>query len=264
MMILDQIIAVKRQELERLAETFQLGTVEKKIASLPSTRGFRRTLEEAGGPVALIAEVKKASPSKGVIAAHFDPVHIASQYEAFGAACISVLTDVRFFQGSPKYLTNVSQTVKLPILRKDFIIDERQIYEARLIGADAILLIAAVLSERELRNFRRLAESLGLDALVEVHDERELDRALSSGATLIGVNNRDLHDFTVDLHTTARLADCIPPGTFLVSESGISSYADVEFVRSAGAKAILVGESLMRAQSIQHAIKTLLGGSPCQ
>jgi indole-3-glycerol phosphate synthase len=262
MMILDQIVAVKRQEVERLSQTFQLDAVEKEIASLPPTRGFRRRLEDARGPVALIAEVKKASPSKGVIASDFDPVRIAKEYESCGASCISVLTDAQFFQGSAADLTQVKRVVSLPLLRKDFIIDERQIYEARRIGADAVLLIAAILTGKQLRDFRLLAESLGLDALVEVHDERELEQALHSGATLVGVNNRDLPDFTVDLQTTARLAQSLPPGVFLVSESGIRDHEDVMFVCEAGARAILVGETLMRARSIRQAVETLLGDRP--
>lgn len=258
-MILDQITAVKRQEVEQLAKSFHLDSVEKEIESLSPTRGFADSLQSSLAPIAIIAEVKKASPSKGIIAQDFDPVRTAIQYEEAGAACISVLTDSRFFQGSSEYLTQVHHRVTLPVLRKDFIIDERQIYEARLMGADAILLIAAILSERQLYEYRQLAAQLGLDALVEVHDERELERALTSGATLIGVNNRDLRDFTVDLHTTERLAKRLPKETFLVSESGIGSYEDILFVKEAGAKAVLVGESLMRAPSIRCAIDSLLG-----
>jgi indole-3-glycerol phosphate synthase len=225
--------------------------------------------------IALIAEVKKASPSAGVICTDFDPVRIAKEYEAAGASCLSVLTDEKFFQGSLEYLRQIRAAVKLPLLRKDFIIDERQILEAIEWGADAILLIVAILDDERLRRFHSLAGEAGLAALVEVHDEAELDRALSIGAPLIGVNNRNLKTFKVDLATTERLAERLHRGaglqpaldrreacpTLLVAESGIHTRADVERLARCGASAILVGESLLKQGDIPGKIQELLGGN---
>ena len=212
----------------------------------------------------MIAEVKKASPSAGVICKDFDPVRIAREYEAAGASCLSVLTDEKFFQGSLANLKQIRESVKLPLLRKDFIIDERQILEAIEWGADAILLIVAILEDRQLADYQALASAAGLAALVEVHDEAELERALATGARLIGVNNRNLKTFEVDLGTTERLAAKVRhdvPGAdrFLVAESGIHSRADVDRLRGCGACAILVGESLMRGGNIALKARELLG-----
>ncbi len=229
--------------------------------------------------IALIAEVKKASPSAGVICKDFDPVRIAKEYEAAGASCLSVLTDEKFFQGSLDYLRQIRAAVKLPLLRKDFIIDERQILEAIEWGADAILLIVAILSDEQLAKFHSLATEAGLAALVEVHDEAELERALKISPALIGVNNRDLKTFKVDLATTERLAAKIKRRTgvapvsnlenrngdrleacpTLVAESGIHTRADVERLKKCGAGAILVGESLLRGGDIQSKIRELIG-----
>ncbi|KEO83752.1 indole-3-glycerol phosphate synthase TrpC [Tumebacillus flagellatus] len=258
-MILDRIVEVKRQEVAELAKAFNREEALAEIAKLPPTRGFADALRAASAYIGLIAEVKKASPSKGVIRPDFDPVVIAKTYEAAGASCLSVLTDEQFFQGHADYLRKIRASVNLPLLRKDFIIDEKQIYEARLIGADCVLLIAAILTTEQLREFRELASTLGLDALVEVHDEAELEQALASGATLLGVNNRDLRDFTVDLGTTARIAKLVPDGTLLVSESGIVTHDDVRAVKEAGAAAILVGETLMRDPEIAPSVDLLLG-----
>ena len=241
-----------------------------------AARGGRRDFAGAlrnpkRGPVALIAEVKKASPSAGVIRADFDPVRIAREYEVAGASCLSVLTDQKFFQGSLEYLQQIRGAVQLPLLRKDFIIDERQILEAVEWGADAILLIAAILSDAQLQRFHELATGSGLAALVEVHDEAELDRALNAGADLIGVNNRNLKTFKVDLSTTERLAARMhfssrntqhatghtPP--LLVAESGIHTRADVERLAKCGAHAILVGESLMKHADLGAKVHELLG-----
>ncbi len=219
--------------------------------------------------IALIAEVKKASPSMGVICHDFDPVRIAKDYEAAGASCLSVLTDEQFFQGSLDYLRQIRAAVKLPLLRKDFIIDERQILEAIEWGADAILLIVAILDDAQLKHFHTLASEAGLSVLVEVHDEAELDRALKIGAELIGVNNRDLKTFKVDLATTERLAAKLVesqtrptldprPSTLLVAESGIHTSADVARVAKCGAGAILVGESLVKHGNIQARVKALM------
>jgi indole-3-glycerol phosphate synthase len=215
--------------------------------------------------IALIAEVKKASPSAGVICKDFDPVRIAKEYEAAGASCLSVLTDEKFFQGSLDYLRQIRAAVKLPLLRKDFIIDERQILEAIEWGADAILLIVAILDDERLKKFHSLATEAGLAALVEVHDEKELARALKIGAKLIGVNNRNLKTFKVDLATTEKIAAKLfsSPAThhssLLVAESGIHTRADVERLKQCGASAILVGESLMRGGEIKAKIRELIG-----
>lgn len=212
----------------------------------------------------MIAEVKKASPSAGVICKDFDPIRIAREYETAGASCLSVLTDEKFFQGSLEYLKQIREVVKLPLLRKDFIIDERQILEAIEWGADAILLIVAILDDERLRHFQSLASAAGLATLVEVHDEPELQRALAADAQMIGVNNRNLKTFKVDLATTEALAASLRATTngserFLVAESGIHSRADVERLRASGAGAILVGESLMRGGSIAVKAAELIG-----
>lgn len=259
--VLDRIIATKQAEIAPLKASVpdKVLLMERALA-MPATRGFRRALEAAGPPCALIAEIKKASPSKGIIRPDFDPVSIAKSYEAGGATCLSILTDVSYFQGSPDYLQLVRDTVSLPLLRKDFIIDPIQVYEARVLGADAILLIvAATPSAARLAELRTIAESLGMDALVEVHDATELEIAQASGATLIGVNNRNLHDFSVDLGTFASLVSHFGPGVTAVAESGILTNADVQTVVSAGAQAILVGEALMRQDDIVTATKQLIG-----
>jgi indole-3-glycerol phosphate synthase len=245
MNILDTIVAEKKREVSLLPR----GRVT--VADLQrvpaSRRDFFAALQAKGrGPLALIAEVKKASPSAGIICADFDPVRIAREYEAAGAACLSVLTDEKFFQGSADHLRRIRAAVRLPLLRKDFIIDERQILEAVEMGADAILLIVRILDDEALRHLHGLAAGAGLGALVEVHNEAELDRALAIGARLIGVNNRDLDTLTVDLGTTERLAAKIAKDKLLVAESGLHTRADVARAERAGARAILVGESLLK------------------
>ena len=263
--ILDTIVEQKEREVAALpSRLIAAGDLRDAMLEHGERRDFFAALRQPRvGDVALIAEVKKASPSKGVICENFDPVRIAREYEAAGASCLSVLTDEKFFQGSLDYLRQIRQAVNLPLLRKDFIIDERQILEAIEWGADAILLIVAILDDARLRNFRELAEGAGLAALVEVHDETELDRALATGATLIGVNNRNLKTFHVDLTTTERLAAKLhsspASGRLLVAESGIHTRADVERLKRAGSGAILVGESLMRSGYIGAGVRTLLG-----
>jgi indole-3-glycerol phosphate synthase len=244
MNILDTIVAQKRLEVARLPARRVTAAAIRAARRAP--RDFMAALRRPKrGTVALIAEVKKASPSAGVIRADFDPVRIACEYEASGAACLSVLTDETFFQGSLEHLRRVRAAVALPLLRKDFIIDERQILEAVENGADAILLIVRILTNEQLARFHSLAVEADLAALVEVHDEGELERALAVDAGLIGINNRNLDNFTVDLDTTARLAAKIT-NKLIVAESGLHTGADVERVRRAGAGAILVGESLLR------------------
>lgn len=261
-MFLDRIVATKREEVERLKSTLNLGAAERKIAEMEPCRGFERALAAGNRnrPVGLIAEVKKASPSKGLIRPDFHPVLLAQAYEEAGTDCISVLTDVDYFQGSNDYLTQVKQGVKVPLLRKDFTIDERQIYEARLIGADAVLLIAAILTKTQLEAYHRLARELGLDVLVEVHNRPELETVLDIGtATLVGVNNRDLHTFATDLSVTEQLVSLMPPGVTAVSESALGSPADIDYVRRAGAQAVLIGEHFMRQPDVGEAIGALLG-----
>ena len=265
--ILDTIVAQKRLEVAQLpARLIAAGDLRDAMLERDGRRDFLAALRAPrAGDVALIAEVKKASPSAGVICPDFDPVRIAKEYETAGASCLSVLTDEKFFQGSLDYLRQIRAAVKLPLLRKDFIIDERQILEAIEWGADAILLIVAILDDRQLRDYQVLAESAGLTALVEVHDEAELDRALSAGARLVGVNNRDLKSFKVDLGTTERLATKLfaaPGGTerLLVAESGIHTRADVVRLKACGSRAILVGESLMKGGDIASQARALLGG----
>jgi indole-3-glycerol phosphate synthase len=253
--ILDRILTTKRAEVAGLRARLPIADLMAQSADLPPTRGFRARLV-AGR--ALIAEVKKASPSKGLIRADFDPVAIARAYELGGADCLSVLTDETYFQGSLAYLSAIRGAVALPLLRKDFVIDPSQIYEARVAGADAILLIvAAIPSPARLAEFRGVAEMLGMDALVEVHDRAELEKAIESGARLIGVNNRDLRTFVVRLETTEMLLPSFPPGTIAVAESGIVTAADADRLYAAGAHALLVGESLMRADDISAATRAL-------
>jgi indole-3-glycerol phosphate synthase len=266
MTILETIVEEKRREVARLPQRRVSGTdLRAAAAARGDVRDFAAALRKPkAGPVALIAEVKKASPSKGVIRAHFDPVAIAREYEAAGAACLSVLTDKKFFQGSLSYLKRIREAVSVPLLRKDFVIDERQILEAVEWGADAVLLIASILSDAQLKDYRLLAAEAGLAALVEVHDERELDRAMNSGAELVGVNNRDLKTFNVDLGTTERLAAHLrsaagSPAPLLVAESGIHTRADVERLARCGANAILVGESLMREEEPGVKVRELIG-----
>ncbi len=266
MTILETIVAQKRLEIAQLPDRIiAAGDLRDAMLGRDERRDFLAALRRPrSGDVALIAEVKKASPSAGVICPDFDPVQIAREYEAAGASCLSVLTDEKFFQGSLDDLKQIRAAVRLPLLRKDFIIDERQILEAIEWGADAILLIVGILEDRQLRDYRTLAEAAGLTALVEVHDETELDRALDSGARLVGVNNRDLRTFKVDLATTERLAAKLfaAPGAtdrMLVAESGIHTRDDVTRLIRCGARAILVGESLVRGGDIGHKARALLG-----
>jgi len=266
MNILDAIVEHKRIEIGRLPPG---AVTADDLRAAARARGCCRDFQEALrrprlGRTALIAEVKKASPSAGVICRDFDPVAIARHYEAAGADCLSVLTDEKYFQGSLTFLRQIREAVSLPLLRKDFVIDERQILEAIEWGADAILLIVAILDDQRLKHFHALAADAGLAVLVEAHDERELDRAVAAGATLIGVNNRDLKSFRVDLGTTERLAARLQtlsgPERLLVAESGIHTRADVERVADCGARAILVGESLMRHSNISAKVQELLNG----
>ncbi len=262
MNILDEIVKQKKREVARLpARRIAAGDLRDAMLERGEPRDFLAALKKPrGGGIGLIAEVKKASPSAGVICADFDPVRIAKEYEAAGASCLSVLTDEKFFQGSLAYLRQIRAAVKLPLLRKDFIIDERQLLEAVEWGADAVLLIVAILTDEQLAKFHSLAVEAGLSVLVEVHDEAELERALKMSPKLVGVNNRNLKTFKVDLATTEKLAGNIGAGKILVAESGIHSRADVERLQKCGAGAILVGESLLKQGDIAAKVRRLIGG----
>ncbi|OKP84458.1 indole-3-glycerol phosphate synthase TrpC [Paenibacillus sp. P32E] len=267
-MYLERIVATKVKEVEALSKTFSIEEAKRQIAVLPPTRGFRNALTKSRNrSMGLIAEVKKASPSKGLIRADFDPVSIAQGYAAGGADCLSVLTDKDYFQGSSAYLQQAREAVNLPLLRKDFIIDERQIYEARLLGADAILLIAAILTPEQLISFTDIAAELGLDILIEVHDRSELEMVLATGkvehpGVLLGINNRNLRTFETALATTAELAALLPATVPVISESGIAGPADIDYLKITGAIGVLVGEYLMRQPDVEQAVNELLGSLP--
>lgn len=255
--ILEKILSRKRIEVEESFRQRPLRDLMKQCEKTPPARDFLAPLREAP-PIRLIAEVKKASPSQGVIRRDFDPVAIALAYEKGGASCLSVLTDVDFFQGSLDYLAQVRQAVGLPVLRKDFIVHPYQVYEARAAGADAVLLIAECLNRQELRSIYQLVRELGMSALIELYDRRNLDNVLNTGAELIGVNNRNLTSFEVDLNHTIRLKKDIPADRIVVSESGISSPEDAMLLEQKGVHAMLVGESLMRQSDIVEATRRLL------
>jgi indole-3-glycerol phosphate synthase len=261
MTILDEIVASKREEVAAARRRLPLEVLEARAAMAPPVRNFRTAL--AGpGPIRLIAEIKKASPSAQVIRADFNPVAIARIYQEHGATCVSVLTDTPYFQGHLAHLEQVRASVAIPLLRKDFLIDDYQVVEARSAGADAILLIAEILDDATLLRLLAQARRLGMAALVEFHDVANLPRALASGADLIGINNRNLRHFGTDLDHTLRLRDQIPPKVVVVSESGIRTRHDVERLEAAGVSAVLVGESLLRATDIGLSIKRLLGVAP--
>jgi len=247
--ILHRILARKVEEIRERSERVSLRELSAQCAHMPPTRGFADALETsiAVGGAAVIAEIKKASPSRGVIRADFDPAAIARSYERGGATCLSVLTEVDFFQGSDVYLQQARAACALPVLRKDFVIDAYQVYEARSLGADCILLIAAALDDAALLEFSLIAAELDLDVLVEAHDAEELQRSVDLPVRLIGVNNRNLRTFDVSLDTTLALRDQMPPDRVLVTESGITTAADVARMRLAGVHAFLVGEIFMRA-----------------
>jgi indole-3-glycerol phosphate synthase len=253
-MILDTIVARKKEEVAKLLAR----GISPPAFDIPPARGFRKALTAAPG-IAIIAEAKKASPSKGIICPDFDPVRITRAYEQGGAQALSVLTDESFFQGSLSYIPAVRSVVGLPVLRKDFIVHEIQIRESQAFGADAILLIVAILEPEQLRDYLQMAQELGLDVLVEVHDERETETALAAGSALLGINNRDLRDFSVDLSTTFRLQRMVPRDIPLVSESGIRDYDDIRRLADHGIAAALVGETLMRAEDQAEALRLLTG-----
>lgn len=259
-MILDKILRYKEQEVRFARQALPLSALRERLSGLPAPRGFASALRrQAAVGTAIIAEVKKGSPSKGLIRADFDPVDIARRYQAGGAACLSVLTDRQFFMGDLSYLDRIAGAVTLPLLRKDFIIDPYQVVEARVHGADAVLLIAAALDQEPLEELYALAVDLGLDVLLEVHDAEELARALQLPVGLIGINNRDLQTFHTDLTVTERLLPLIPSDRLVVAESGIRTRADIVRLQKAGTRAFLVGESLMREEHFENRLQELLG-----
>jgi indole-3-glycerol phosphate synthase len=256
-MILGRILAEKKREVASAKVRCGEEELRKRALWKEPRRGFRNALAARAGH-AVIAEIKKASPSRGIIREDFDPASHARQYEAAGATCISVLTDAPFFQGSLEHLGAARAACSLPILRKDFVIDPYQITEARAWGADAVLLIVAALDERSLRSLAAVASRLGLDVLVEVHDENEMRVAIASGANLVGINNRDLRTFHTTLDVTRRLAPLAPAGTLVVAESGIKSGEDVALLRGVGVGAFLIGEYLMASPDPGAALESLL------
>lgn len=257
--ILTRIIARKHEEIAERSASINEATLRARAEQAPPTRGFAAALNQrlTNGDPAVIAEIKKASPSKGIIRADFDPVAIAQRYEDGGAACLSVLTDADYFQGSERFLIAARGACHLPVLRKDFIVEPYQVYESRSMGADAILLIVAALDDRQMKMLNTLAIELGMDVLVEVHNLEELERALKLDLALVGINNRDLHTFETRLETTFELLERVPEGVRVVTESGIATREDVERMRRGNVNAFLVGERFMREPDPGEALKQL-------
>lgn len=256
--ILNKIVQTKWQEIAQAKENQPLETLQARCHDLPPTRGFADALAQSP-PIRLIAEVKKASPSAGLIREDFDPAMIAQAYQRGGASCLSVLTDQQYFQGDLSYLQLIRDSVSLPLLRKDFIVDPYQVYEARVAGADAILLIAECLDAANMKELHDLAVDLGMDVLIELHSPDNLPKVLATGTRLVGVNNRDLHNFQVDTQRTLDIRKEVPTTQLVVGESGVRDRQLVEQWQQAGINAMLVGESLMRKPDIESAVRELLG-----
>ena len=255
--ILDTLADAARARVEENKKKKPMEVLKKEAKSLAADTGFPFEKALAAPGISVICEVKKASPSKGLIAVDFPYLEIARQYERAGASAISVLTEPEYFLGSDDYLREIAREVSIPVLRKDFTVDEYQIYEAKVLGADAILLIAAILSEEKIKEFYDLAKSLEIDCLVEVHNEKELKKVVACGCDIIGINNRNLKTFDVDLNTTSKLAPLIPYEAVLVSESGMKDENDMKNVKEQGADAVLIGETFMRSDDIKETMKQL-------
>ena len=245
--ILDTIAAYAKIRVEEAKKTLPLAEIKEQALAMNCITGFPFEKALCNGDISFICECKKASPSKGVIAEDFPYLTIAKEYEAAGASCISVLTEPKWFLGSNNYLQEIAQAVSIPCIRKDFTVDEYMIYEAKLLGAGAVLLICSLLPQEILQRYIRICDSLGLSALVEAHDEQEITAAVSAGARIIGVNNRNLKDFTVDIHKSGNLRGLVPESVLFVAESGIRTAADIDALRKANVNAVLIGETLMRA-----------------
>lgn len=255
-MILDDIVEERKQQLQREKDDIPFEEMKEMAEnSVRKNFGFKEALKKEG--LSVIAEVKKASPSKGIIAEKFYPVETAQSYEKAGAAAISCLTEEFYFKGSSKYFADIRAKVQIPMLRKDFVIDEYQIYEAKVLGADAVLLIAAILDEKQLQQFYDLAKSLDMDCLTEVHNQEELKKVISCKCDIIGINNRNLKTFEVDLNTTSKLVNMIPYEAVLISESGMQTKEDLLNVRKQGADGVLIGETLMRSENIEKTMEEL-------
>ncbi|MCF8495935.1 MAG: indole-3-glycerol phosphate synthase TrpC [Alphaproteobacteria bacterium] len=259
MSVLDEICARKRDHIQDRMQAVSLAEIKKRAAAASPPAGFISALRAASGP-AIIAEIKKASPSKGLIREDFDPASIAQAYQRGGAACLSVLTDEPYFQGRDAYLQQAKAACPLPALRKDFMLDEYQIYESRALGTDCVLLIMAALSNAQAVELHDLSRALGMDVLVEIHDREELDRALPLAPAMIGVNNRNLKTLAVDVQTSMALAPLIPPGILKIAESGIGGAETIRDLQNAGYDGFLIGESLMRQPCVETALKILLTG----
>jgi len=259
-MILDEIAAKTRERIAEEKKKVSLSALKSLAAEQDTDSGFPFEKALKGSEISFICEVKKASPSKGLIAADFPYVEIAREYEEAGAHAISVLTEPYYFQGNNFYLQEIKKSVSLPVLRKDFTVDEYMIYEAKVIGADAILLICAILSEEQLKEYVQIGESLGLSVLVEAHDRQEIQMALAARASIIGVNNRNLKDFTVDINNSIRLRPFVPDSVLFVSESGMKTGEDIQKLRENGTDAVLIGETLMKSRDKKAALCDLAGG----
>jgi len=257
-MIISQIIEEKKKSIEASKAKRPQALLMKELEGFSGHHRFSKEISKEHH-INLIAEVKHASPSRGILRKEFDPAKIASSYKMNGASAISVLTEEKFFLGNLEHIKKVKSSSNLPVLRKDFIVDDYQIYESALSGADAVLLIADILSKEELKSFYSISKKLGLDALVEVHNEEDLKKALDIGSRIIGINNRDLHTFNVDIAVTTRLIKAIPEGKIIVSESGIKSHEDVMFLKSLGVNAVLIGEAFMKASDIGAKVRELMG-----
>ncbi len=256
-MILDNIVEKQRERIEKEKKEKGIEILKEEVSKLPLSKNFFFKESLKSKDFAFICEIKKASPSKGIIVENFPYIDIAKEYEQAGAAAISVLTEPNFFMGKDKYLQEISSIVNIPVLRKDFIIDEYQIYQARFLGASALLLICAILDDKTLQNYINIAKSLNLDCLVETHNEQEIKQALNNGAEIIGINNRDLKTFTVDINTSVKLRKYLPNNKILISESGIKTAKDIAMLKDNGFNGALIGESMMRNENKKQFLHSL-------